>query len=1016
MCDPDGRTGPPARRGRADPSAAPAPARCEDADVVGRTTSRTLIGRAREQALLDAAFVSARAGSPVTALVMGEAGIGKTRLVREFLCRAERDSVVLTGACVDEHVPYLPISDCLRCLQRAGWQPDEGAEADLAPLLPEFAGTDRGPRGQDSAGRLQRAFLRTLDFLGRDRPVILSLEDLHWSDVSTRNLLSYVIRAASDTPLLVVCTYRTDELTRRHPVRPFLAEIARLPLTEVIELERLDRVGVTQLLAEILGEAPSAATADEVHERCSGNPFLVEEVAAAVRRGSGSRIPPRLQDVLLARTSSLSAEASDLLRVAAVGGVHVDERLLRTVLAGPPYELEAALRELLDHHLLEADIDGTGYVFRHSLTAEAVYEESLPGERSRLHASFAQALQDDPALAHVGSELASLERARHWHRARNAVEALPAWIEAAAAAERMHAHPEALGAYESALQLWPSVETASELTGIDEVELLRRSAEAANWAVAPARALALGEQALGLVDQQAEPLRAAVLLERLGRYAYLSGREADALTYYERGVALAPEHPPTPERARVLAGHANIQAVLRLPGAAERAREAIDMARRVGATTVEANALATLGAAEADRGDEAAALAAFEDAARLPEVEGDTEATSRLWVNRAYALFGLGFIEDAALVAAETSAAAREVGLGPGALEIVNEALPLIDLGRWDEARLLLDAGISLESVDPGVDFLLGARTWLSWLTGDIAGAEQDLATIDLVAPDLAQTQHTSPHAQAVASVAIETRHWETAVEATARAVRALPRGSDGPIPHWEALTATWLGLWAAAELVSERGGPGPSWLAPILLDFDELLVATARHPIDRRPVRFRALVALCAAERARVDGAMSTDSWRHAVVETDALGAVAERAYARTRYAEALLGEGGDRAEATRALSEAVALFGDVPGAPIRLLAEQVGRRARLRLTVEPDAQGSAGNNVLGLTPREVEVLRLVAEARTNREIGEALFMSPKTASVHVSSVMRKLGVNRRADAARLAKQVLVGDGPPNS
>ena len=669
--------------------------------------------------------------------------------------------------------------------------------------------------------------------------MVLAIEDLHWSDTSTRNLLSYVIRAARDIPLLVVGTYRTDELTRRHPVLPFLAEIERLPLTEVIELDRLDRDGVRQMLTEILGQEPSAATADEMHERCSGNPFLAEEVAASVKLGSTSRIPPRLQDVLLARTSSLSVEASEVLRVAAVGGVHVDERLLRTVLAWPSPGFEAALRELLDHHLLEPDVDGTGYVFRHALTAEAVYEESLPGERSRLHATFAHALEKDPSLAHVGPALAALERAGHWHHARNIVEALPAWIEAAAAAELVHAHPEALGAYESALQLWPSVEGASDLAGMDEVELLWRTAETANWAGAPTRALALGQQALSLVDERADVLRAAVLLERLGRYAYLSGREADALTYYERGVALAPEHPPTPERARVLAGHATILNVLRLPGAAERAREAIDVARQVGAITVEANALTTLADAEASLGDEAAALTAFGDAARLTEVEGDVENTSRLWVNRTYALFGLGLIEDAAAVPPEARAAMREVGLERSAIWIGNEALPLIDLGRWDEARLLLDADVYIESLEPGRDNILQARAWLNWVTGDLPGAEQDLAMLDLTRSD------DTYQAQGVACVAIETRRWETAVGAAAEAVRSLPRESGHPMPHTEALTAMWLGLWAAAEISSERGAAGASWLGPFLADFDALLASAAMRPADRRPVRYRAARSL---------------------------------------------------------------------------------------------------------------------------------------------------------------------------
>ncbi len=519
----------------------------------------------------------------------------------------------------------------------------------------------------------------------------------------------------------------------------------------------------------------------------------------------------------------------------------------------------------------------------------------------------------------------------------------------------------------------------------------------------PTRALALGQHALGLIDEDAEPLRAAVMLERLGRYAYLSGREADALTYYERGGprAGAPAHTGArtcPRRAR---DHPE-----RAP--AGRCRRASRRGHRRGAPGRGDHRRGergddACGRRRRDLGDVAAALTGFEDAARLTEIEGDIESTSRLWVNRTYALFGLGLIEEAAAVPPEARAAMREVGLEHSAMWIANWALPLIDLGRWDEARLLLDAEVSIEGLDPGRDNILQARVWLNWLTGDLPGAEQDLAMLDLT-----RSQDTY-QAQGVACVAIETRRWEAAVAATAEAVRSLPLESGHPTPHWEALTAVWLGLWAARELSSERGEAGASWLAPSLADFDDLLASAAMRPADRRPVRYRALLALCAAERSRVDGRMSSADWRQAVVETDALGAVAQRSYARVRYAEALLGEGGGRAEATTLLNEAVALFADIRQAPIRLLAEQVGRRARLRLTVEPEVMTPVGEKQLGLTQREVEVLRLVADARTNREIGDAPFMSPKTASVHVSSVMRKIGVNRRADAARLAKQVLV-------
>jgi DNA-binding NarL/FixJ family response regulator len=232
---------------------------------------------------------------------------------------------------------------------------------------------------------------------------------------------------------------------------------------------------------------------------------------------------------------------------------------------------------------------------------------------------------------------------------------------------------------------------------------------------------------------------------------------------------------------------------------------------------------------------------------------------------------------------------------------------------------------------------------------------------------------------------------------------------------HWQTMTAAWLGLWAAAELARERGEAGAAWLAPHLAEFDRLLGAAARRPLDERTVRDQALLALCDAERERVAGTASSADWRLAVETLDVLGAVPQRAYARVRLAEALLAEGAGRSQAAAALNEAISLFADAPRSPIRALAEHVAHRARLRLAERHDDEAEPRRqSPFGLTERETDVLRLLSEARTNREIGEALFISPKTASVHVSSIMRKLGVRRRADAARVARKPALEERTP--
>jgi DNA-binding CsgD family transcriptional regulator/tetratricopeptide (TPR) repeat protein len=983
-------------------------------DVGVRVSSRVVVGRAGERASLDAAFRSTCAGTPVTVLVAGEAGIGKTRLVAEFAMDVAAGAIVLAGGCLDERVPYSPIADALRSLLRSGWQPGDADSgwAELGALVPEVVGRgSRGPPASGSPGRLQGAFVRLLDRLCRDRPVVVVVEDLHWSDVSTRALLMYTMRAARDVPLLLVGTYRSDDLTRRHPLRPFLAEAMRLASTEVIELDRLNTTAVGQLVAEILGGQPAPAIVDDVNARCGGNPFLVEEVIAAGAHRAG-RLSPRLQDILLARTASLSPEGAEVLRIAAVGGPRVDDRLLRRVCSLSREVLDAALRQLLDYHILERDGEDRGYVFRHALTADAVYEDALPGERVRLHAAFAHAIGEDPDLATAGGALAAVERAQHWHRARQSSEALPAWVEAATAAERVYAYPEALSAYENALELWPTTEAAETLAGLDEVELLSRAAEAAHRAGPLVRGLTLAQSALALVDDCQDPLRAAMLAERLGRYSWASGREGDALAYYQRAVELTAGRPPSAERARALAGHAQILMLnWRDTAAAVLAQDAIEAARQVGAITVEAHALNTLAMARCWMGDEPGAISAMDESARLTERSGDDDNVTRLWVNRGELLFTLCRVDEAAIVARQGCAVLRDIGLGRsnGAYAAGYGYFPLVDLGRWDEARQLLDDAVGLAQSGWFRAWPLQARAWLNWLTGDIEEAERDLDEIQRLALELTEGQFLAAQAQAVAAVAIETEHWDTAVENVAETVRQLPVEEGHPVVHWQTMTALWLGLWAAADLARERGGSGSAWLAPHLAEFDRLLTAAARRPFERRTLRDHALFALCEAERARVAGSVSSGDWRRAVAALDALGAIPQRAYARVRLAETLLAEGAERRAAADVLNAAVSLFVDAPLSPICVFAKQVAHRARLSLVEGRDeVVERAGPRRFGLTDRETEVLRLLAESRTNLEIGKELFISPKTASVHVSSVMRKLGVRRRADAARLARRTM--------
>ena len=228
----------------------------------------------------------------------------------------------------------------------------------------------------------------------------------------------------------------------------------------------------------------------------------------------------------------------------------------------------------------------------------------------------------------------------------------------------------------------------------------------------------------------------------------------------------------------------------------------------------------------------------------------------------------------------------RDIGLARsnGAYMAGYACFPLVDIGCWDEARVLLDDAIGLAQSGWWRAWPLQSRAWFNWLTGDIDRAERDLEEIERLALEQTEGQFLAAQAQAVAAVAIETEHWDRAVQTVADTVRRLPVEDGHPVVHWQTMTATWLGLWAAADLARERGGAGSAWLAPHLAELDRLLAAAARQPPNRRTVRDRALLALCEAELARVAGTATSDSWRRAVAAVDALGAVAPRAYARVR------------------------------------------------------------------------------------------------------------------------------------
>jgi DNA-binding CsgD family transcriptional regulator len=1000
-----------------------------------RVSSAVLVGRGDERAQLRAAIGRATDGSPATVVVGGEAGVGKTRLVTELGREAEAaGAVVLAGGCLDvdgETLPYAPVVEALRSLPAV--VPAEklavvlgDARAELARLVPELGGPTSGAE-QLTPGRLFELLLGVLHRLADRLPVVLLIEDLHWADQSTRQFLAFLVRNLRRGVLLLL-TYRSDELHRRHPLRPFLAELERGGRAERIDLGRLTRQQLADLVAGIVGHEPNPTLLAGVWARSEGNPFFAEELVAA--HADGTEFPWGLRDLLLARVEALPDAAQRMLRVGAVAGRRVDYDLLAAVLGDPGEELVKLLREAVTRHVLVAEEPGTGYAFRHALVQEAIYDDLLPGERVPLHAAYARVLAG--RVRSRGARATAVELgqlAAHWHAARDLDAALLASIRAAEAAEASYAYAEAQRHYERAVELWELAPSAAAESPLDRIELLRRAAEAAYASGEGGRAIALARLALDGIDQTAQPVLAGALLERLARYHWYQndafGNDlTEAVGYMERALALIPADPPSRDRAKVLAAHGQLLMLRsRNAEAVEACTEAIEVARLVGAPVEEAGALASLGAALSDLGQDEAAMAILPQARAVAEAVGDGEALSRAWVNLANALVCAGRCEEAVTVAMEGFEAMGRLGLSRsrGPLILMNAADAHALLGRWDQSDRLLDLAVDPDLDPPSVMLAAVrlsralARLW----RGDAAGVRAELAPVlDRHGTDLPDPQIMAPLCTHLAIAATWEGDLDQARDVVATGLRQLAGTDDSQRLAW--LYVAGLEAEAArVELARPRqpaGDPG---------DVDEarrvaadLLAAARGLAASERPLAapVKALLLVAEAEWSRIEGNGDPARWAAAATAWDALTWPWLATYARWRQAEAMLAAGRARSEAGEVLVPAFLTAARLGAAGLRRQIEQLATRARIDLPAARDGDGDQADDradqgdqaaALGLTSRELEVLGLLGAGLSNREIADRLFISPKTASVHVSNLLRKLGAANRVQAGAIAQRL---------
>ncbi len=1023
------------------------------AHVATRVSSPLFIGRQAELEILKDAVARADLGEAAIVLVGGEAGIGKTRLVDEIGGQADAaGALVLQGGCISlgdgGGLPFAPFVEALRRLptalagSRFGIDVDSlrtPATVELGRLMPEF-GT---PDAADSEGfarpewiqaRIFEGLLALLRELAERATVVLILEDLHWADGSTRDLVAFLARNVRAERLLVVGTYRTDELHRRHPLRPWLAEMDRLPRVRRIDLTRFGRGELGEQMAAILGTTPEPELLEAIEARAEGNPFFVEELLAARDGAGGAGVPETLREVLLSRVASLSEDAQRVLGIASMDGRSVEPGLLAEVAAQPEAELEDPLREALAAQLLVSDPSGDGhYRFRHALLAEAVYDDLLPSERRRLHAAYAAALDARPIPegAEGASQLAAV--AHHASAAHEPVRALRAWILAARAASSAVAFAEALRAFERAIDLWDVVPADDRPSGVDLAQLHHEASLAAMIGGWPERAVELARMAVRLLDPDREPERWAAANERLSRTMWIVGDPVAATAIIEATAVAMGRAGPSPERARVLASMA---ATYMLQGdharAVPAAEAAIALAREVDAPVVVAHAMSTMGTSKVLLGLCDEGLPMSREALERNLGGGDVHDVGRAYANLSSVLLVCGELEESLAVAEAGVTWSRSVGAhGQYGRFLQGNALEAaIDLGRWDDAERMIDELLSVEQL--GVNRLAIVASGGTFLVrrGRLADGAALLKDGQALVAPLQEAQFTGPIYLGLTELALtELDPIAAAATATAGLAR-LSRTQDRFYGIELAAVAARAEADAAGLARAHRDGGAATAAAgrardPVafLRDASEQIMGAASFG-----GRVASMNALAEAENQRAGGTPDPDAWRAAVAAADRARAAWPRAYTRFRLAESLLEARAPRRDSVAAVAEAHAAAERLGAAPLRDWVDGLARRARVRLedteaavatdtpavpaTVieaapEPPSPAAEALDDLGLTRREREVLPLVAAGHTNKRIAEILFISENTAGVHVSNILGKLGVGTRTEAAAVAARL---------
>jgi DNA-binding CsgD family transcriptional regulator/tetratricopeptide (TPR) repeat protein len=960
--------------------------------VHDRSPTEAFVGRRAELGIFDTAVVDARKGLPSVVLVGGDAGIGKTTIVSESASRANVALYLGRSTHIGgDVIPLAPLADLLRQVRRS--RPDLLAGApELAPLHHWYAPSLDEPASSDAPrGGLFVAVLELIGKLAVDDAVLVAFEDLHWADTVTWDLFEFLARNLIDERVVLVGTYRANEVGVHASQRRRLAELSRLPASRRVDLAGLDRDDVASRIAALTGGPATNTLIDQVVARGQGNPFFTTELVVA--HLAGETIPIVLSDLISAEIAGLDDVPRQVLEAIATIGRETSHELLTAVVTLTDIEVEAAVRTVVDARLLV--VDNNAYRFRHPLLGEVVYADLLPPQRMRLHRRIAETLQQQPTELLRRADRAG-ELAFHLDRSGDAESAFLALLAAADAAETV-APGAAFGHLERAFELWDTVGRVA--ADISRGDRLWQAADIATSTVGNQRALELAQAAF---EFGPPPLGASYGHERLGRYLWSTGRLDESRVEFELAVALLSGDEGA-EAALMLAGLGQAALMSANYGSAELWCSQVFELVPTSSDNPPAWAMArrVLGIVRSNQGDPDQAVELCREAvAAADSAQGRALASLYLCV----ALIDAGHNQAAINTALDAVADGQLTGLDQGFGGYFDSlaAEALTRLGRWSEAETVLARHPIPNTLPVGLLRVARAGAMLAARRGDTDLAVRRLAEVEAKPVD---GWHRSVRDAAIADVHLALGNWHEAAHAAEQG--------------WESTRATSM-LWAARFAMQ--------WVvATVEQVLDDL---ARREPVDvpdvssRLQARIDAVRALAAdsghnpqldtsAHLAHAAASLTrltvadADAWAEATAGWTDLGDRWATATALLREAEAAALAGAADRSAT-SLRQAHQIASELGAATMLVEIDAISRRTRIsieaptRLVLDESSAHS-----LGLTSREAEVLMLVAAGRTNRQIGAELFVSDKTASVHVSNILRKLGVNSRVDAAAVAQRL---------